>query len=309
MSAPVFARHETFHPRYGWIKKGFDAAQKDPKAFVRDDAHVTLGVGKNMVRSIRYWAHAFKVLEDDPDAEGRQRESIPTEFGEFLLGQNGVDRYLEDLGSLWLLHWQLLKEPSTATAWRYTFFKNGRNEFSSKELTGQLQDFLEAEYPTARTAKSSLKKDSTCLLRMYGELPTGTEVSEDSIHCPFAELGILRPTADGKRYSFRIGRKPGLTNELITALCLDYAAESGSAAQTIALNRLLRDEGSPGLALRLREPDLYAAVEEVTQETRALELMEAAGVIQLSFAEEPADLSRELLLRHYAGETVMEAAV
>lgn len=25
---PVFARHETFHPRFDWLKKGFDAAQK-----------------------------------------------------------------------------------------------------------------------------------------------------------------------------------------------------------------------------------------------------------------------------------------
>lgn len=308
MSSPVFARHETFHPRYGWIKKGFDAAKRDSKAFVRDDAHVILGVGKNMVRSIRYWAHAFKVLEDDPDAPGRQRESIPTEFGEFLLGQNGVDRYLEDLGSLWLLHWQLLKEPSMATAWRYVFFKNGRPDLSSRDLTGQLEDFLEAEYPTARTAKSSLKKDATCILRMYGELPTGKEVSEDSIHCPFAELGLLRPTADGRRYAFRISRKPGLSSEVVAAICLDYAAELGSAAQTIALNRLLRHEGSPGLALRLSEADLYGALEEVAQDTSTLGLTEAAGVIQLSFGDEPAVLSRQMLLRHYAGETVMEAA-
>lgn len=308
MTSPVFARHETFHPRYGWIKKGFDAAQKDPKAFVRDDAHVTLGVGKNMVRSIRYWAHAFKVLQDDPDASGRQRESISTEFGELLLGQNGLDRYLEDLGSLWLLHWQLLKEPSMATAWRYVFFENGRPDLSSTDLTGQLHDFLEAEYPTARTAKSSLKKDATCILRMYGEIPTGKEVSEDSIHCPFAELGLLRPTADGKRYAFRIGRKPGLSNEIIAAVCLDFAADLGSAAQTIAMNRLLRDKGSPGLALRLTEADLYGVLEEVSQQSSALALTEAAGVIQLSFSEEPAVLSRKLLLRHYAGETVMEAA-
>ena len=308
MSSPVFARHETFHPRYGWIKKGFDAAKKDPQAFIREDAHVTLGVGKNMVRSIRYWAHAFKVLEDDPGAAGRQRESVPTQFGEFLLGQNGVDRYLEDLGSLWLLHWQLLKEPSMATAWHYVFFKNGRPDLSSKGLTGQLEGFLETEYPTARTAKSSLKKDATCILRMYGELPTGTQVSEDSIHCPFAELGLLRPTADRRHYAFRIGRKPGLSSEIITALCLDHAAEGGSAAQTIALSRLLRDEGSPGLALRLSENDLYEALEALAQHSSNLTLTEAAGVIQLSFDDDPAVLSREMLLRHYAGETVMEAA-
>jgi hypothetical protein len=308
MSTPFFARHETFHPRYGWIKKGFDAANHDPRVFVRDDAHVVLGVGKNMVRSIRYWCHAFKVLQDDPDATGRQRESVPTAFGEFLLGKNGIDRYLEDLGSLWLLHWHLLKDPSTATAWRYAFFLNGRAEISSKELTGQLLDYVEDEFPTARTAKSSLNKDATCILRMYGELPTGKDVSEESIHCPFAELGLLRPTADGKRYAFRIGPKSGLSSDLITGICLDYAADAASAAQTIALTRLLRGEGGPGLALRLREADLYGALEEVAQREAAVGLTEAAGVIQLSFSADPGVLSRRLLTRHYDRQAVMEAA-
>lgn len=307
-SSPVFARHETFHPRYGWIKKGFDAAKEDPRAFVRDDAHVRLGVGKNMVRSIRYWTHAFKVLKDDPDAAGRERQAIPTQFGEFLLGQNGLDRYLEDVGSLWLLHWHLLKEPSTATAWRYTFFHNGKAELTREDLLGQLVQYRDAEFPKARAAKSSLKKDASCILRMYGDMPTGKKVSEDSIHCPFAELGLLRPTSDSKRYAFRIGPKPGLSNELITAICLDYAAELETGARTVALNRLLRGEGSPGLALRLRESDLYAALETVAQEVGEISLTEAAGVIQMSFEDDPGKVSGKLILRHYGDESYEEAA-
>ena len=77
----VFARHETFHPRYGWIKKGFDAVSRDPKIFLREDAPVKLGVGKNMAASIRYWCNAFKVLEND----------LPSEFGDRLLKDDGWD--------------------------------------------------------------------------------------------------------------------------------------------------------------------------------------------------------------------------
>jgi hypothetical protein len=36
----IFARHETFHPRFGWIKKGFDRAAEDPGIFLREDAPV-----------------------------------------------------------------------------------------------------------------------------------------------------------------------------------------------------------------------------------------------------------------------------
>ena len=45
---PIFARHETFHPRFGWLKKGFDAAVEEPEVFLREDAPVQLGVGKNI---------------------------------------------------------------------------------------------------------------------------------------------------------------------------------------------------------------------------------------------------------------------
>jgi len=115
--SPIFARHETFHPRFGWLKKGFDAVCGDPDIFLAEDAHIQLGVGKNMAKSIRYWCKAFKLTDD----------SGITEFGQQLLSEDGFDPYLEDSASLWLLHWQLLKPPCWATAWL--------NELSSTNKT------------------------------------------------------------------------------------------------------------------------------------------------------------------------------
>ena len=62
--SPVFARHETFHPRFGWLKKGFDKAIENPDVFLSEAAPSILGVGKNMVKAIKYWCIAFKVLEE-----------------------------------------------------------------------------------------------------------------------------------------------------------------------------------------------------------------------------------------------------
>ena len=53
---PTFARHETFHPRYGWFRKAYSHVDADPHVFSREDAPVRVGVGKNMVRAIRFWA-------------------------------------------------------------------------------------------------------------------------------------------------------------------------------------------------------------------------------------------------------------
>ncbi|WP_308253209.1 DUF4007 family protein [Geminocystis sp. GBBB08] len=62
---PTFARHETFHPRWGWLKKGFDVASNDSNIFNSEDAPVRLGVGKNMVRSLRYWCYTFKIIDTE----------------------------------------------------------------------------------------------------------------------------------------------------------------------------------------------------------------------------------------------------
>jgi len=96
-----FSAHETFPFRYSWLKKGFDAVQEDPSVFLRDDAITTLGVGKNMVRSIRHWCLTAGVL-----AEGRDGGALrPTDLGILLLADDGLDPYLEDPATLWILHW------------------------------------------------------------------------------------------------------------------------------------------------------------------------------------------------------------
>src|SRR5579885_1940203 len=60
----AFSGHETFPFRYAWLKKGLDAAADDPAVFRRDEALTALGVGKNMVRSIRHWCLAAGVIEE-----------------------------------------------------------------------------------------------------------------------------------------------------------------------------------------------------------------------------------------------------
>ena len=60
----AFGRHETFHLRFAWLSKGFAAFQANSDLFEDlDSATVTLGVGKNMVQSIRYWMRAAQLID------------------------------------------------------------------------------------------------------------------------------------------------------------------------------------------------------------------------------------------------------
>jgi hypothetical protein len=90
-----FASHETFAFRFAWLKKGIDKLSDDPGLFQKDSAIVTLGVGKNMVRSIRHWCLATRIVEEDDAA--RNRQLVPTTFGESLLHDDGWDRILRTM--------------------------------------------------------------------------------------------------------------------------------------------------------------------------------------------------------------------
>jgi hypothetical protein len=289
----AFARHNTFHPRFGWLKKGFDEAVRDGRIFARPDAPVVLGVGKNMVRAIRYWLLATQLVKEAPGGEG----VAPTAFGESLLSDQGWDPYLEDLGSLWLLHWRLIGNADLATAWWLTFYQSTRHEFGVEELTSFFSEFLARRSLGARISEDSLRKDASCIVRMYGELPKRA-LSEESIHCPFAELGLMRPT--GRRtYMFSVGAKPGLSNELIAAAACEYAAAAAPSAKTVAVASILHAPGGPGLAFRLGESALYAALEEATAAEPTLALSDAGGLVQVSFADDPLLIADRLLSRHY----------
>ena len=74
-----FSGHETFPFRFPWLKKGFDAVRADAGVFSRDDAITTLGVGKNMVRSIRHWCLTAGILQE---IRGAGAALEPTELGE-----------------------------------------------------------------------------------------------------------------------------------------------------------------------------------------------------------------------------------
>jgi hypothetical protein len=117
---PTFGGHEKFAFRYGWLKKGVDAAKKDPMIFSHELALVELGVGKNMVRSIRHWCLSTNLLEET-DGGGRTRSLNPTLLAERFVMERGWDPYLEDIGSYWLIHWELISNKTRALVWHILF--------------------------------------------------------------------------------------------------------------------------------------------------------------------------------------------
>ena len=100
---------------------------KDGHSFNDEDAVVALGVGKNMVSSIRYWLRAFGLINLD-------NEISP--LADFIFDtETGCDPFVEDTQTLWLLHWNLIYT-NYATIYRQIFlnFHKERKEFSKANI-------------------------------------------------------------------------------------------------------------------------------------------------------------------------------
>jgi hypothetical protein len=290
-----FARHETFHPRFGWIKKGFDAVSNDPAIFSREDAHIHLGVGKNMATAIRYWCSAFKVIRAEEAAAGRARNYVPTEFGQQLLAAEGWDSYLEDSASLWLLHWYLLKSPSEATTWKFVFDIYRKTEFTTEDILTELGAFRDRL--GLKVLDSSLSKDVSCLLRMYVAQDRKKQLTEETLDCPFVELGLMQRAGDTRHLAFRTGAKPNLPPAVIVAAALDFVAARDANQRTISIASLTYESGSPGFAFKLTESAICQAIEAIRPK-QSVWLADAAGLVQMSFEGNPARLAQRIL-RHY----------
>jgi hypothetical protein len=183
-----FSGHETFPFRYPWLKKGFDAVRENSGVFSRDDVITTLGVGKNMVRSIRHWCLAAGVLAENRDAGGALQ---PTALGGLLLDDDGLDPYLEDPATLWLLHWQIASNRSRATTWFWTFSHFNEPEFTREALASALFKWTQT-LPGKLVAESSVRRDMEVFLRTYvpSRLSRG-RIAEDTLDCPLTDLGLI----------------------------------------------------------------------------------------------------------------------
>lgn len=292
------SRHETFTPRYGWLKKSYDRCCINPHVFNDDNAIEQLGVGKNMVRSMRFWCILFRLLADT----GEPGCLKPTEFGKLLLDtENGWDPYLEDPASLWLLHWQIFLPPYSAVSWLIAFGDIGLSTFDLRELSSAIISKAKESDRLRNIAEGSYEKDASCILRMY--CPDGNDKNE--IRSPFSDLGLIIPAKDveGHRYRFAANNKRNLPDLIFLTAVFSYAAQWYSEQRSLSLQQISYGMNSPGVAFKLSETECGSRIERVIRSLRGVGFVDNNGLRQLQFSRPAEDLYRECLDNYYGARS------
>ncbi len=270
---PRFSGHETFPCRYAWLPKAYAAVAADPAAFADEEAAmIRLGVGKNMVRSIRFWMQAALVAAPRP--EGGYEV---TPFGKAVLGRRaGFDPFLEDVRTLWLVHWNLsthVEEP--LFAWDFLLNHWPHPELSRSAALAAFRK--EADRQDRPLSDVTLEQHFDTFLHTY--VPTRSrkgDIQEDNLDSPLVELELLQQVGErqldgtGRRepiYAFRREEKPEITPELF-AHCLDqFWRRRRAGERTLTFKDVAFGHGGPGQVFKLPEWDLRGRLETIAQDT------------------------------------------
>lgn len=253
-----FSGHETYPFRYTWLPKGVRNSDGQTDLFVNEDAVVILGVGKNMVRSIRHWCHTLDLL--DSPKRGRYK---PSKLGNNIFHKNGWDPYLEHPGTLWLLHWKLVKNWSRASTWYLAFTRWNDTEFTRDQLVSWLWHLKESESPSSRGTKSSIKRDVDVFINTYVPSKRSTrQPLEDTFDCPLVELGLIREIGRNT-FQFNRGPKPSLPDEIFIYALVEFWNEKAPEQNTMSFEAVMYGAGSPGGAFKFSENKLVERLERL----------------------------------------------
>jgi Protein of unknown function (DUF4007) len=280
--------HETFPCRYTWLPKAVRGVAKNPRLFVDEDqAMIDLGVGKNMVRAIRYWALATGVIE--PTVKGKTYTA--SVFGAKLLGEDGLDPFLEDIRTLWLIHWKLATNvENPLLAWDYVLNRWHEPELVPSAVRAALhkEALHHAEGPSLVTVEQHLDTFLHTYIPTRGQK---RDIPEDTLDCPLVELEFLVKVGErdldhsGRReaiYAFRRDEKPDITLALFVYCLHDFWQLRHRAEATLPFREVAYGHGSPGQVFKLSEDEVRARVEALAHHTGgAFTYTESASMRQI----------------------------
>lgn len=279
-----FSGHDSFICKHFWLKKGYDFIKKGERGFNEDMTVVDLGVGKNMVTAISYWLKAYGITDGSNNI---------TELGQFLFDEStGVDPYLENFGSIWLLHYSLIKT-NKASIYNLFFneFRRDRIQFSKEQFSNFLMRQLENK-DQKNVNVNTVNADITVFIRNYLKASFKNKKTdiEDEFSNLFIDLQFMESyqaeNAEEKTvewYKVENALRWDLPYQVVLFAILD----NSNYGNSISFKELLSGYNSPGCVFALNDEGLYNKIEQIQSKYPEIIYTESAGVRELQFKSKP----------------------
>lgn len=282
----VFSGHESFPCRMLWPIKGYDYIVKGNN-FNDPNSVVELGVGKNMVASIRYWLKALGMTEQDK----------PTELANYLFGkEHGKDRYIESLGTLWLLH-LLLVITQEATLYNILFlrYQKERKQFDKEQIQNYVKRLMTEDDKQKQFNANTVGKDFNVLVQNYTQ-PSNPKSYEDYSSL-LIDLNLIRHDKSDKVFTFNIEGKRSVPLEIFFYAILMMKGDDGAVAYDTLQN--------VGLVFCMTDVEVIEMMKRIDCEySDYVQYSDNSGIRQLLFKKGKKIDPIDLLNRYYENAAV-----
>lgn len=256
----TFSGHGTFPMRYGWLKKSYDALAEavktggDVKDVFSDKAITKFGVGKNMVSSMRHWCYVTNIIEKDnsTDKDRLTNKDKLSDFANEIFADKGLDPYLENPITLWILHYSLATNPQLLTYYWFFNINNSLN-LDRKTLQNEVAKYC-AEQEKPIPSATTLKRDVECFVRLY--MYRSSQNNDDAVESPLTELGLIVPIHKPGFFAGNRGTKPTLPSALFWSSVFHFWKARYEEQNTLSLSQLAYQELSPGRVFLLDEASI-----------------------------------------------------
>ena len=282
-----FRGHETFFIRKGWLGKGLKNVADKADVFVTKEVNPMdiLGIGSNMVKSLRYWMQAAG-LATEPRS-GKRVQTL-TDLGRIIYQQ---DPYLEELGTLLLLQYELATNIELATSWYFFFQEFNMQEFTKDDFVRALSNYVVLNAPESASSDRSITDDFNCIASTYiprNKSNPGKISPENNIDCPLGELGLIDiANKEKKVYKKSIPAAKIFHPFIVQAMILrgmDQQKNVSDKSQQleIEINSLLHGKNSIGKVFNLDTITLLDVLRNA-EHRKVLKIIRTAGldVVQL----------------------------
>lgn len=250
--------------------------EQSPDVFIskEDNPMDVLGIGANMVKALRYWLQAVGLTEEPNKGKRVQNFTI---FGKSIFEN---DRYIEEMGTLYLLHYKLATNREEATAWYYFFNEFSMSEFSKEDFVTALHNYITMSGESkekGNKAIRSLSDDFACIINTYlsrYKLHQNKIAPENNIDCPLGELGLLDILNREKRtYKKSVPAVSTFDPWVVLAVIVDQAGERSE----IGLNELLVAPCNIGRVFNLDAITMLELLRKV-EKTGEIKIIRTAGL-------------------------------
>lgn len=274
-----FGKNETFFLKYNWTYKSLSALKANNNFFNKTNSYLDLGVGKNMLASIKYWMGAYQILDEN-------RNSYSDKISEMIFNPDGgLDPFIEREETLWIMHWRLCSNYQNATLYYWFFNKFKSTRFTKDELTGSLYNWL-SDNTSKKISSNTIERDVNLLLKTYATKNNESESLEDNLENPFSNLELIHKNSDGS-YTSVYKHRDSIDHKMLAFFILKLLEDinkkdlfTESENSFIPLIEIIDSSDHPSLRnmFKLSENYLMQLIENMVQEySKYFDLSETAG--------------------------------